>query len=262
MLERCGEQYRRRYIDKHRIPPGVALIVGTAVDGTVTKNLGNKITTNELLPIEQIVDDARDLTMRSFDREGVALDSDEEKRGLKVVKAETIDKAIRLSRLHATSAAPSLNPTHVQRPFVLELSGFPVNLAGTIDVQEGSHSIRDTKTSAKTPGADVAEKSDQLTMYALGAKIIDGKIPDQVALDYLIDTKTPAHKTFTSERTEDDFRPLLNRVEVAVRALEKGVFIPVNPDHWVCSARYCGYWNTCPFVRRPKSIATLGGEAA
>ena len=49
MLSKCGEQYRRRYIEEEIIPPAVAMLVGRSVDKSVDENLIHKIQTDELL---------------------------------------------------------------------------------------------------------------------------------------------------------------------------------------------------------------------
>lgn len=249
MFFRCGEQFRRRYIENEKIPPGIFLIVGSATDHTVNINLQNKIDNDELLPIEQIEDSARDQVSVLF-KKGISLSTDEQKQGIKKVKGYAIDKAIRLSKLHAVKKAPILKPTHVQRSWTLDLNGYPVSIAGIIDIQEGPKSVRDTKTASKTPAKDVAERSDQLTMYALACHIIDKKIPDKVILDYLIDNKKPIAKSFESQRNLDDFKVLMARIENACTAIEKEVFVPVNSDHWICSPRWCGYWSSCRYARK------------
>jgi hypothetical protein len=250
----CGEAFRRRYIEKEIIPPGVASVVGTATDKTVTRNLESKMDTQELLSIEEIQDLARDGLDQAW-RWGVTLDDEEIEKGVKKVKGEATDKAIRLSVLHAKSKAPELRPTHVQRKWALELPGFPVDLVGTLDIQEGLESVRDTKTSKQSPKEDVAENSIQLTSYALGIKVIDGQAPRKVILDYLIDTKMPIARTYEATRDDDDFRALLRRVETICLAIERGVFMPVSPDHWMCCAKWCGYWSTCRYVQRPKQFS-------
>ena len=42
MFSRCGEQYRRRYIEKDRLPPGVAMIRGRGVHEGVAENMRQK----------------------------------------------------------------------------------------------------------------------------------------------------------------------------------------------------------------------------
>ena len=250
MLFRCGEQFRRRYIENQIIPPGVALIIGQATDHTVNKNLQHKIDTKgELLTIEEIEDIARDQVNNMFQSE-VHLDDDEIESGISAIKGKTIDMAVALSGLHARELAPVIQPTHIQRQWVIELDGYPVDLAGTIDIQEGEQSIRDTKTKGKSPVADEAEKSDQLTMYAMAINVLDGKIPDHVYLDFLIKNKTPIVKTLSSIRTEKDFKPLLARIENAIQAIDKGIFVPINSDNWLCSQKFCGYFRTCSYSRK------------
>lgn len=256
---KCMEAFRRRYVEGEIIPPGVAMVVGTGVDKAVTKNLDHKIKSRgSLLTLEEVSDIARDGLNEAWDREGVRLDPEEVDLGIKTVKGNAVDKAVRLSVLHAQAKAPEIDPTAVQRKWSLDIPGFDVDLVGTMDIQEAA-CIRDTKTAAKTPAEDIAAKSIQLSAYALAMRSIDGIEPEKVKLDYLIDTNTPAAKTFEATRGEADYQALLARVEVFSLALEKGVFVPVEPEHWACSAKFCGYFHTCRFaVKRPTQFAIKG----
>jgi hypothetical protein len=115
--------------------------------------------------------------------------------------------------------------------------------------------IRDTKTSAKSPNEDVAHTSEQLTGYALASHVIDGKLPDVVALDYLVDLKRETKNvTRESTRTMGDVGVFLNRFANAVNAIKSGIFIPTKPDDWRCSQKWCGYFNICPYAKRPKLV--------
>jgi hypothetical protein len=254
MLSKCGVQFERVYMNHERAIPGVAMLVGTATHKSVAVNLGNKIASGALLPIEAIKDAARDSLVNEWEK-GIKLDDEEVQSGIAAVKAGAIDKAVRLSALHATKTAPGIKPTHVERQWVVELPGFPVDLAGALDIQEGAETVRDTKTAAKTPSKTIADESIQLTAYALAVKVIDRQAVKKVQLDYLIDKSIPDAVPFTSTRDDDDFRTLLLRIERAVIAMQKGVFIPARETDWWCSAKYCGFHSTCPFVRQPKQFA-------
>jgi hypothetical protein len=85
--------------------------------------------------------------------------------------------------------------------------------------------------------------------------VLDGDPPDAVALDYLVDTKTPRVITLTAVRDHDDYRALLARVETIAQMIETGVFPPVSPDHWMCGPRWCGYWDSCRYALKPKTVA-------
>lgn len=252
----CGEQFRRIYIEMERPTRGTYMAVGSGVDAAVNRNLENKILTGELLSVQEIKDVARDSAEIQWKVGDISLDADEVKLGLKQARADSIDKAVRLAELHAKDIAPNLKPTHVQRPWALELNGFPFDIVGTIDVQEGTESVRDTKTSGKSPNKDIADMSDQMTMYSLAIRTIDGVAPKAVALDYLIDNKTPVAKTFTSDRSDDDFRTLLYRLENAAEVIQKQAFTPARPTDWVCSAKWCNFHSSCRYAKNPKSIFT------
>ncbi len=206
----------------------------------------------QLLPQGALADVAADMFTAEWGRGEIALSEEEAALGIKVAKGQALDKTVRLSQLHGRAKAPEIEPTHLQRKIEVELPGYPYDLLGFIDIQEGRKSVRDTKTSGKTPPADVAHKDDQLTMYAMMVSVADGSVPERLCLDYLIDIKTPKAESFETSRTAEDFKPLLCRVEIAAMALEKGVFVPARESDWWCNKKWCGYWNTCKYVKKER----------
>lgn len=254
MLSKCGIQFEFRYVRGVKRQPGVALAVGIAVDRTVTSDLQNKIETGQLLPAEQLKDIARDEIMTQW-QYGVELEEDYAAMGHQKAQAEAIDTSVALAALHHREAAPKIQPTHVQRPWVLDIAGLPIQLAGTIDVQEGLSAIRDTKTSKKSPAGDAADISLQLTTYCLAVKVHDGATPERVVLDYLVHTKTPKLVQIESKRTDKDYPHLLERVYQAHRMIEAGLFMPAPLDAWWCSAKWCGYHAQCKYAARPVTVA-------
>ena len=251
---KCMEAFRRRYIMGEKIPPGVRMIVGTGTHRGVDADMKHKIETGELLPLDAVTDATRDGLNAAWEREGVTLEPEELARGMKLIRGEAVDKAVRLVKLHHTETAPKIKPIHAERAWSLEIAGKPFDFVGQIDIQEEG-AVRDTKTSAKTPSADCAEKSLQLKAYAMAVKALDGKIPEKVSLDYLIDNKTPKAATFYYAPDAEDFSLVLNRLDTVAYAMEKGVFVPVEPDHWCCDPKWCGYFDSCKYVRRPKQFA-------
>jgi len=251
----CMEGFRRRYIEGEKMPPGIAIIVGTGTHRSVEANLTHKIETGELLPVEAVKDEAHDGVVAAFESQEIKLTPEEKSLGIETVRGQAIDKAVRLARLHHITLAPGINPRAIERPWSLEIPGMPFDLVGRIDIQE-LYTIRDTKTSGKTPPADSASKSLQLKAYALAMKIIDNlsDIP-AVALDYLVDTATPKAITLTHEPDNDDFQVVLARAEIIARAMNAGVFVPVEPGHWHCNEKWCGYFQTCRYSTKPKQFS-------
>jgi hypothetical protein len=260
MLSKCGEQYRRRYIERERLAPGISLLVGKGVDAAVNLNLTHKMEFSDLLSVEQVRDVARDAFDREWTTQEIKLSNEEMAAGVGVTRGNAIDKTVRLASLHAEHVAPAIQPTAIQRKWTIELPNYPMDLIGYTDIEEGP-AVRDTKTSAKSPREDEAHLSDQLTIYALAKRVLDGTqgvIP--VRLDYLVDLKTPKAVVRESERSIDDFQVMLRRIEVAQRAIEKEVFVPARQSDWWCSARWCGYFNSCPYARRQVRVAMTGGS--
>ena len=263
MLSKCGEQYRQRHVLGRIAPPGVSALVGRGVDRSVDANLLYKIKTKNMLPEEAVTDLAGDAVKLEWRKGGVILTPEEKEEGVRKVKGAAVDKAVRLSAKHRMSHAPRINPIskdHIQKKFRIVVNGSPRDLIGYIDIQE-KDAIRDTKTSAKTPNKLIVDSSVQLTAYALAVKVIDGKAPKKVALDYVVDLKRgPKATTLESKRTDQDFATLLRRMESALKALDKGVFIPASPDWWGCSPKYCGYY-PCKYVsKRPESVSLVDLE--
>ena len=245
MLFRCAYQYYRRYVMGDKIPPGIAAKVGISVDKTVSTDLTSKKDYGILLPDEQIQDIARD-TLNEEWANGVRLTKEEQQEGEKKIKGECVDRSIRLAKLHHNKLAPSIEPVAIQDRWELNIEGYPIGLTGVIDIRE-PHAIRDTKTGAKKK-TGAADKSMQLTIYALAAKKLYGK-DHKLFLDFLVDTKTPYTDVQESTRTQRDFEVLFRRIEAAINFLEKGIFPPCNPEtNYLCSPKYCGFYSSCPYV--------------
>lgn len=256
MLSKCGLLYEFVHVKGVRIPPGIAQVRGTGVHGGAQVNLKNKIATGKLMPVEAVQEAAAQAFKAAWEKEGVRLDEEEVLIGMDKVKGAALDVVTSLAGLHARELAPQLEPVKVEETWRLELKGSPVDLAGTTDVEE-KRRVRDLKTSAKSPNADAAETSEQLTVYALAKRTLDGTTGEvEVMLDTLVNNKTPKLVTQKSVRIDDDFREVLERVGRATKVIQSGAFMPADPSNWWCSQRWCGMWSQCPHgARQRKQVA-------
>ena len=247
-LSKCGLQAQYRYVDGIKSPPGVALVLGTAVHKSAHADLSSKLETGALLPEKQIQELAGEALEKTWDEDEPHLDDDEKDLGLERVKGKTKDDAIDLAVLHHRKLAPTLNPIAVERKMRLVLDGNSFDLEGTIDVEEAD-TVRDLKTASKAPSADAAVGMPQLDMYVMMRDTIEKKKTRRVALDYLVKTTVPKVVSVPAP-APTSFGPILRRIEMAARVFETGAFYPVDPSGpsaWVCSPKWCGYWSTCPF---------------
>jgi hypothetical protein len=257
MLDRCQMQFCYRRVENLIIPPAVAMVIGTGTHRAVEANMRHKITSGGAMEARDRLDDVAAATIKEEFRKGVKVEDDDGPGPLVDIRDAAIKTAQDLHGLHYDQLAPRLEPIHVERKWVLELEGYPMNLAGSIDLEEKTR-IRDTKTSKRTKNQDEADSSSQLTMYALARKVLDGALPQELTLDNLVALKTPKLVVLTTTRDEQDVTILLRRIERAIEVINKGAFMPCDPTNWVCSPKWCGYFQRCPFSRKPVTVPAKG----
>jgi hypothetical protein len=255
MFSRCPIQFQRRYgarfgiwHEEEIVPPGIALVQGIAVHKSVERDLTTKMESGVLLPDEAIPDVTKDEFELNWGR-GLTL-TDEEATDIKKSKGDALDMAVALSGLHHSVLAPAIVPLALEERFVIALSGFPFDIAGTKDIRE-ERAIRDTKTKSASPPADVA-KSMQMACYSISEKVERGAFPEKVYVDALVKTKIPKVVTHEAVPSDDWIQPFLRRMErfsEIIEAVRRGsqTLSAAPPDHWVCTKKFCGYATTCPF---------------
>jgi len=261
MLLRCGMQYYYRYACGLRRPPGVAMLIGSGTHTSVETNLRNVISTGEPIPQEAAEEVARDAVNNSWEAQGVVLDEDEAAEGEKKVKGKAVASAVRMSVLHHGEVAPQIKPIAVEKPFRLHLPDGVRDLIGFVDIEEPDGLI-DTKTKrGKAPQKGTAETSLQLTAYSMASWVESGKQknPDYVAVDFLVDKPNGAeHLRQSTQFDQEDYGRLLRRIAIAEKQVEAGLFMPCDPGNWCCSAKFCGYWDECPFGRKQSVTVNIG----
>jgi len=267
MLYRCGEKFRRVYLEGEREPSGVPALIGSAAHASIRDNMRNKINRGEMLPQDHIQDIARDSFSRLWNEAPVILGRTERRLGLKKTKGKGTDMAVSLSLLHYKALAPLLRPYKVEWEWVIECEGYPFDLGGTGDIVERVTaeaddvkidwvSIRDTKTRSHDPGPREAECSDQLTIYSLAFLVTHGVMPDEVFIDFLIKGGRPKSKVYRSTRTREDIDTFMRRFEHACEIIEKEIFMPSSRLNWWCSEEWCGFARdgSCRFFNGRKQM--------
>lgn len=248
----CQTRFMYAEIEKIIRPPGIALVRGGGCHVSNEANMKHKIKTGDLLSKEEVLDITRDAVASKWEERGVRLVGDEIAKGEKLVKAETVDSAIRLAGHYYDTVAPVINPLHSERRWDLSVKGFDFSLAGTIDLQETHGDIAgriiDLKTRTATPPQAKADRSIQLTFYALASTIIDKKGIPPLRMDNVVDLKSgPKLALHETTRTQKQFDAALATVQWMTRVIKSGDFGHCPPDHWVCCQRWCGYTGICRY---------------
>ena len=247
MLFRCGEQYRRSYIEGEKIPPGIAAAKGRSVHGVAEVNFKQKIDSAQDIPVSQAKEVAADAFERAVD-DGVTFSAKDRAVGEKKILADTKDRAVEMGAAHIEIQAPEYQPTLVEQRVRLELPSAH-DLVGIVDMVDNKNRVVDLKTSGRKKNQHEAEHSMQLPAYAAMTRQLTGKTPDELRLEVLVDKKSgPERQLIRTYRGDDAFDALAARIGIAEKLVQAGLFAPVDPGHWCCHPNWCGYWDTCPFV--------------
>lgn len=243
---RCGEAYRRRYIEKEIIPPGIALVRGISIHKGAEEQNRFKLATREDKPKKEVLEVISD----SFDtslKDGIRLTKEEKSRKAKVI-GQAKDDTIKLGELFCDQMAPTVMPEKVEHSFVVPLND-DIELRGRIDLIDINGALRDLKTSGKKKAQTEADLTDQLTAYALGYEYVFEKPPPKIILDVLVNNKTPNYQLLSTTRTHNDIDIFFRRMQTVLEGIRKGIFLPADPTSWICDPRYCGYAYTCPYCK-------------
>lgn len=254
MYTRCGEQYRRRYVEGEKIPPGIAAIKGISVHKGAEFNFKAKIQSKKDKPVGDVVDYAVATLEGQIENEGITLSPDEKVRGQKVVKDEAKDRTAKMASVLMTQVAPRYQPIAVEETVNVPLETSSHNLKGIIDLEVEGGTIVDLKTSwqgknaAKPWTQERVDKSIQLPFYGMMKRSLTGKDPQAVIVENVVEGSRTPNVTFSRKVGMEDYQAVIRRLNRILDGINKGVYTPANPESsWWCSPNWCGYWATCEF---------------
>jgi hypothetical protein len=255
-LERCGEAFRRRYIEGEVVPPSPRMLRGTVVHKVASTTMLRKLEEQTVPSVEE----AKDLAATEFEQQwagGVSFEQEPVEGSADAEKGRSKDFSVDVSGFYVSGVAPSIEPVAVERRITVRPKDSDLVIHGTMDLvataARGGEAIRDLKTSEKSPSKDAAARSQQLTMYAMLRHAETGELPEELSLDYAVRTPARGDLKFVplpTTRDAGDVAALVHRLNTAVEAVKRGVFMPTAPDSWWCSAMWCEYYNSCVYVRR------------
>ncbi|MCX5794923.1 MAG: PD-(D/E)XK nuclease family protein [Elusimicrobia bacterium] len=267
MFTKCGEQYRRRYIEKDVIPPGVALIRGKAIHSGAEYDFRQKMETLKDLPRQEIVDRAAAEFNAQVKADGIYLCEEDAARGKDIILGEGLDEVVRLAGLLADEVLPVYQPIAVEERQLIELPSSPRDILGILDVvawqinqPKERFGLVDYKSGKSKPQSHW-DAATGLTIYALTFRAKYRQPPAFINVEQLVTNKTPKRVLVTTTRDKADFVPCISRMNAVLAGIEKQVFVPAMPGAWWCSPKWCGYWTSCSFVNSErKAAAAAAGE--
>lgn len=249
---RCGEQYRRTKIEGERIPPGIALVVGGSVHKASEFNFKQKLSTETDVGLEALQDTVATNYAKTLDERGVFLAPDEAP-GAKKLLGEGKDTAVGLMKPYHDDFAVYIQPEIIEARTTLDI-GIDLPVVAVLDLYTKDKRLSDLKTAARSWSQGKADTSTQATIYREVVKALTGEYPDKITFDILVKTKTPKLQTLETSRTDEDLRIVAKRFRQMIRMVSAGIFPPAEPDGWICSPRFCGFYFTCPYIPAHRKV--------
>lgn len=247
---RCPEQWRRRYIEKHIIPPGIALIRGSSFHRGVEYNFKQKIESKVDLPTKEVKEVIANEIDYIVKNQGLLLTKEEESIGKSKVVGQTKDETVKLGDLFCTDSAPKIQPLVVEDTQRIEIPNSTHDILGRLDLVDDKYVITDYKTSNKKKNQDEIDKSIQMTLYALTFRKKFNRPTGGLRMEVFVVKKKPIIQPLETTRTMADVEALIHRINAVLQGIKTGNFPPAPPGAWWCSPMYCGFFLTCKFCAK------------
>lgn len=237
MYLKCPRQFYYRYCEGLISPPGAALTLGSSFHGAIRVNYEQKVGSHEDLPVTDVLD---------------AFSTEYDHRSHETLwfpgedPGKVKDSGIAILDHYQNEAAPAIQPVCVETKFEADMTWVAdqepksVKLKGILDLQDESQVIVEAKTTSRKPSSVQYAHIIQSTCYVAGALQDVGR----ARVDYVIRKKIPEIVSFPIQVDRGKIRFFVNLVAGVVESIESELWIP-NRDHFLCSEKWCGYWDLC-----------------
>lgn len=250
LWQKCGERYRRNYVENMKRPTSSNLGQGKLVHRAVEGLLAYKIANKQEMPPAEMGQDLVTLHMTEMTQDIEVWDP-------KVPTMEALETSSReLVKMYTEERLPTALPRAVELKITAVFRG-RVPFIGYVDHVEQSpidleypdptepvkirlsDSVRDLKSTGRKYGPSTVEDSLQLTTYATALGV------ENVGFDLLVLKKKNEFVKQDAFRTPDAKEHALDVVEDVAQAITKGVFPRADPESWMCTEKWCPFYKDC-----------------
>jgi len=235
MMMRCARQYMFRYCEGKVIPPGIAMVEGSSHHKAVQSTNESFIEKGKHLPVKDMEDIfCNDFLVASKDISDWEDDSAD----------KVISRGRKLITSYMQDFGKNFAPIGAELEVKVNMVGVPV--LGYVDMLDKT-SLWDLKVRGRAPSKAEVREDVQLTFYAYATE------RDKVGQIVMKKTATPGIEILNSWRDRSaDSRWLMRLISEYVQQISAGLFPPCDPTSWVCSPRFCGYYQICRGGRKGK----------
>ena len=229
---RCPRQYEYIYINKMRPPVTSSLLLGRSFHKAIETANRAKLEDGEIMAIEDVQDTFSDAWER--EKTKVEWEEGEDQGQLK-------DSGLAMTSHYYQEVGQNLRPKLIEQGTTVDIEGVPVKVV--IDLVERDGKIRDFKTAKRTPAKDEADRSIQLSTYAMAYREMTGERESGAQLDYTVNLKSGPKITHLETMIDDN---RIERTKALIKgvaqAISSGMFYPVE-EGFSCS--FCPFRDLC-----------------
>ena len=242
----CPQQWYQVFIKGRTSIPNARAAIGTAIHKAAEQMWSDAIVHKEKNPNLSAMTDA---AMEAFKEEG--------KKGLSYEDGENAGTAsveiIKGTETYIDDIVPFVSiPLAVESRVEIAITDHPIvsALGGTIDHLE-SDALSDIKTSKRTPTP--GNYTIQQSLYKYLA-IANGYLIEHTFIQAVVLTKVPKgailQMPIDMDLAKASVNSLLDTTEVYAKDIvNPDILFRGNPEYYLCSAKYCAFYNECKFVR-------------
>ena len=237
--QRCGIQYYFSYIEGIKTLPNDNMLRGTAIDTSANQHFSEKAINEVGISEDNFVD----MAVAKHDEESDDVNFQEN------TKDESRDKTAKASKtyhnVHGQILKPKVGDNEPTQVEIYEDIGDNLTLKGYVDLVTEDNVIVDTKVRKADKQIDV-ETNLQLQTYAT---ILDS---DKVGIASVTTAKEPKATYYGGISNKTTKTRAIQRIKSVSAAIDSNIFLPAQEGSWICSEKYCGYWNMCDFGAKRK----------
>lgn len=229
---KCPRQYEYRYIHGLRTPVTSSLLLGRSFHKAIETANRAKLEVGEILSVE----DVQDTFSEAWDREKAEVEwEDGEDQG------QLKDAGLAVTTHYYEEVGQKLRPMMIEQGTTVDVDGIPVKVV--IDLVETDGRIRDFKTAKRTPQKDEADRSIQLSTYAMAYREMTGERESGAQLDYTVNLKSGPKITHLETQIDDSrIERTKTLIKGVAQAISSGMFYPVE-ESFSCS--FCPFRDLC-----------------
>lgn len=243
----CPSQWYRVFILGGTSIPNSRAAIGTAIHKGVEVLWKDSIAFKSVVHSPSAMADAAMEAFAEEEQKGLVYDSGESQGSCAKEIIQGLDT-------YVEDIVPwVMMPTHVEQRYTIKITDHPIvgGISGTLDyIEENKGIIGDVKTSKRKPTP--ANSATQQSIYKLlveenGTKVNVSNLQAVVLKakpeGHIMDAQINIPKAKAIVNTLLDTLEVLNQDIVDPDILFRG-----NPKYWLCSPKYCAFYNDCKFV--------------